>query len=117
MPMYDYRYEDTDELFTEFQQMSEEPLTEHKGRACRRVVSEFRPITRYGKGNGCDPIQMMSIAVDSREEIDAFRQRNPGVEISDVVGDPLFGIPVAKSKSEKNKILAAEGFVDKKSYC
>lgn len=116
MPQYDYVYEDTGESFIEFQQMKEEPLTEHNGRPCRRTVSSFTPQTRYGKGNRCNPIEMMSIAVDSPEEVAAFRQRNPGVEISDRAGDPLFGIPIAKSRSEKKAILATENFVDTKSY-
>lgn len=113
MPMYDYKY--TDEqggTFDTFQHMSESAHTEHEGRPCERTVQAFRPVTNFGEGNGCEPIEMMSIAVDSPEEIVSFRQRNPGVEISDVPGDPRFGIPVARSRREKLRILEKEGFVE-----
>lgn len=112
--MYEYRYDDAQGgAFETFQTMREEALIEHQGRPCHRVPpTSFRAETRFGKGNGCKPIEMMSIAVDSPEEVQAFRQRNPGVEISDVAGDPLFGVPIAKSRREKLRILEKEGFVE-----
>jgi hypothetical protein len=113
MPMYSYAFDDNSgDGFDIFQHMSEDVLTEHEGRPCHRTVQMFRPITCYGKGSGSDPIEMLSIAVDSPGEVREFRKRNPGVEISDFLSDPLFGVPIAKSRSEKLRILKTEKFAE-----
>jgi hypothetical protein len=113
MPMYNYHF--TDEQggeFEEFQHISENALIVKDGRPCERGVNAAVPMTRFGKGNGCDPIEMMSIALDTEEEIQEFRARNPGVEISDNREDRAFGVPIAKSRAEKLRILEKEGFVE-----
>lgn len=113
MPMYTYRW--TDEqggTFDEYQHIRSDAFTERMGRPCERTVQKFRAVTKYGEGSGTKPIEMMSIAVDSEGEIDSFRSRNPGVEISKDRNNPLFGVPIATSRSEKLKILKAEGFVE-----
>lgn len=113
MPMYPYRY--TDEpggTFDEFQRMTDPHLTEKDGRPCERTVAPFKAVTAYGEGNHCDPIKMMSIAVDNEDEIAAFRERNPGTEISSDRRSRDFGVPVVKSRSEKLRVLAREGFVE-----
>lgn len=115
MPMYPYEWTDAvGGEFEEFQHMSENPFTEKDGRPCCRTVPMFQPITRFGKGNQCDLIEMLSIAVDTRQDISDFRQRNPGVQISSAPGDPLYGVPIASSRAEKLRILDAEGFVEAK---
>lgn len=114
MPMYDYEYTDqTGGTFSEFQRMTEEALSEHNGRPCRRRISAPAVRTQFGAGNRCDPIKMLSIALDNEPEIDDFRRRNPGVEISSDRRNPDFGVPIATSRSQKLKILKNEGFVEK----
>lgn len=113
MPMYPYRFTDAvGGEFEEFQHMSESALTEKGGRPCEKTAFASRVRTNYGEGSGTDPIAMMSIAVDHEDEIAEFRGRNPGVEISDRRGDPNFGVPIARSRSEKLRILKNEGFVE-----
>ena len=113
MPTYGYRF--TDEQggeFEEFQHMTESAFTVRDGRPCERTVNAPKPHTLYGKGCGTSPIEMMSIAVDSEEEVDAFRRRNPGVEISRDRDNRNFGVPIAKSRSEKLRVLQNEGFIE-----
>lgn len=113
MPMYDYKFTDTSGgTFEEFQPMSAEHLTEKDGRPCERLVSVPKTHTAYGEGNGADPIKMLSIAVDNEEDVDAFRVRNPGVEISRDRSSPDFGVPVARSRKEKLRVLKTEGFIE-----
>lgn len=117
MPTYGYRYTDTEGgEFDEFQHIHEDAFTVKDGRPCERTVAAFKPQTRYGKGNTCEPIEMMSIALDNEDEIQEFRARNPGVEISSDRADRNFGVPIAHSRSQKKAILDKEGFVDTKSF-
>lgn len=117
MPQYDYQYMDGEkESFVTYQSMSEDPLTEHKGRPCQKTVQRPSVRTDYGSGSNTDPIEMMSIAVDSVEDVQEFRKRNPGVDISDNPNDPKFGIPIARSMNQKYSILDREGYADLKGY-
>jgi len=115
MPIYVYQYTDTQGGgFEEFQHMREAPLEIHEGRPCRRAVT--RPSeagSKFGEGNDRKPIEMMSIALDTHEDISDFRKRNPGVEISSDIRSPKFGIPIATSRSEKLRILKNEGFEER----
>jgi hypothetical protein len=56
---------------------------------------------------------MMSLAVNTPEQLDEFRQRNPTAEISDDPNNPLYGVPIARTRQEKLRILRNEGFVEK----
>lgn len=114
MPLYAYRYTDVaGGGFDQFGRMSDEALTEHEGRPCERTVSLPHVRTIYGKGNGCKPIEMMSIALMGKSEIDEFRKRNPGTEISSDRKSELYGVPIAKSRTEKLRILDKEGFYER----
>jgi len=114
MPCYEYAYEDvsTGETVELYQTMAEPAYAVHPetGRPLRRVPQLPRVHGQYGEGNGCEPIEMLSIALDNEDEIAAFRQRNPGATISGRRGDPLFGVPIAHSRGEKLRILDREGF-------
>lgn len=113
MPMYSYRYEDAaGGEFEEFQHIRDDALTVHDGRPCRRTIQQAKVRTQYGEGSHTEPIEMMSIALDNEDEIADFRQRNPGVAISSNRRDRNFGVPVARSRSEKLRILEREGFVE-----
>lgn len=111
MPIYSYRWTDAQGgTFDEFQKMVDDPLSEYRGRPCERTIHRAAVRTQYGAGSGTNPIKMLSIGVDSIEEVHAFRRRNPGVDISDNPNDEDFGVPVARSRTQKLRILANEGF-------
>lgn len=113
MPMYRYRY--TDEAGGEFEElgrMKDPALATHEGRPCERVPQLPSVRTQYGEGSHTDPIKMLSIAVDNEADVDDFRRRNPGTEISRDRSSPDFGVPVAKSRSEKLRVLEREGFME-----
>jgi len=117
MPVYAYTY--TDEqggTFDEFQQMRDDVLVEHMGRPCERLISLPSIRTQYGKGSGTKPIELYSIGLNTKSEIQEFAKRNPNTQISQDRRDPLFGIPVVKSRSEKLRVLNNEGFQEKSSF-
>ena len=72
--------------------------------------------TNYGEGNGAAPIEMYSLAVNTDAEVDAFRDRNPGVTISKNRRDPLYGVPIARSRSQKKTVLRTERFEEMNGY-
>lgn len=114
MPLYEYKYMDpAGGIFEDYASIHSDSLVTHKGRPCRRTVQQPKVRTQYGAGSQTDPVEMFSIAVDNDDEIDAFRQRNPGVEISKKRGDRLYGVPVAASRSQKLQVLKHEGFAEK----
>jgi len=113
MPMYSYRYTDAEGgEFDDFQRMADAAHTTYNDRPCERTVQKASVRTQYGAGSGTDPIEMMSIALDNEGDIAEFRKRNPGTEISSDRRDRNFGVPIARSRSEKLRVLAMEGFVE-----
>lgn len=113
MPIYRYNYTDEQGGSVEvFQKMSDPELTEYEGRPCTKGVQCPNVRTEYGAGSNTKPIEMMSIALDTDAQIDEFRKRNPGTEISKDRSSGLYGVPVVKSRSEKKRVLDREGFVE-----
>lgn len=113
MPIYSYRWtDDQGGEFETFQSMREDALIEYSGRPCVKQVVGSKVRTQYGEGSDTKPVEMLSIAVDNEDEVDEFRARNPGTEISRDRRSPLFGVPVAKSRSEKLRILKKEGYIE-----
>lgn len=53
---------------------------------------------------------MYSIAASTDEEIASFRNKCPDVEISSRSSDPMYGIPIARSRRDKLQALKAVGF-------
>lgn len=60
-----------------------------------------------------NPIEMHSIAVTNEEDIKAFKHRNPDVEIGTDPNRDDYGVPIARSRAEKLRILKQEGFEEK----
>jgi putative FmdB family regulatory protein len=56
------------------------------------------------------PIEMMSVACNSLEEVREIQQKCPGVQIDDNPDSEMFGIPIAKNRKEKLAVLKAAGF-------
>lgn len=60
------------------------------------------------------PITMYSAAVNTIEEIHRLQKMCPDAEIADKdYNDPLWGVPVAKSRTAKLQVLKARGLQEK----
>jgi putative FmdB family regulatory protein len=60
------------------------------------------------------PIEMFSIAMEDMADVRAFKQQCPDVDCSDDPADPMFGVPIAKSRHAKTQALKAAGFMETK---
>lgn len=58
------------------------------------------------------PIEMYSVALSDPGEVRDFQRRNPGIDISSDRRDPLFGVPVVRTRQQKLSVLRNEGFVE-----
>lgn len=58
------------------------------------------------------PIDMYSIALDTDEAIRAFKQQVPGVDVAEDPADPMYGVPIARSRKQKMDALKHAGFVE-----
>lgn len=59
------------------------------------------------------PIEMLSIALNTPDEIRDFQRACPDVEISDDPADENYGVPIARSRKQKLQALRAAGFEEK----
>lgn len=106
MPIYEYECQDCGHRDDEFQHMADAPLDRCPacgGRYARQVSRPSGAMTREYR----TPIEMHSIAVTGDDEIRAFRRRNPGAEITHD------GVPIARTRQEKLRILKNEGFQER----
>lgn len=60
------------------------------------------------------PIDLYSIAMESQEEIQAFKRRAPDVDCSDDPNDPMYGVPIARTRQAKLQALEVAGFQERK---
>jgi hypothetical protein len=56
------------------------------------------------------PIVQYSIAMERLEDIREFQRKAPDVEISDDHKNPLYGVPIVKSRFQKLQALRASGY-------
>jgi putative FmdB family regulatory protein len=110
MPCYEYKCASCQFADTEYQHIHDNPLVEcpecHKPtyeKQVSRVHSSMREFSA--------PIEMFSIACNTTEEIQEMQKA--GVNISDDPENPLFGVPVARSRHEKLKALKVAHFVER----
>lgn len=111
MPFYCYKCPACDATTRDLRSMSEseDPLACECGAAMHRdfpAECGKRPPTHYY----ADPIEMYSVALNDTQEIADFQQRCPGVECSADPRNPLFGVPVARTREQKKRILRTEGY-------
>lgn len=71
----------------------------------RQVASTHAPQLGYHK-----PIEMYSVALEDLGEIRKMQRECPDCEISDDPRNPLYGVPVANSRTGKNQALKSAGF-------
>lgn len=107
MPMYQHKCEcgHEDSYFR--------PMAESKEVPDCPVCGQPMPRNFHAEGAGPHldkpfqkPIEMHSIALNHPDDIKAFKQRNPDVEVKD-------GVPIAHTRKEKLRILDREGFMEK----
>lgn len=112
MPMHDHECEQCGRKETVYHSIHESP---EWPTCCGDVMPRF-----YGKsdrnvtGVFHKPIKMHSIGMAHQDEIDAFRQRNPEIEIHDDPDHPDFGVPIITTREEKLRVLRNEGYEEKK---
>lgn len=56
------------------------------------------------------PIEMYSVAEEDLGKIRDLKRRCPDADISDDPANPLYGVPVARSRKAKLQVLKANGF-------
>lgn len=59
------------------------------------------------------PIEMLSIALNTDDEILEFKQKCPDIDISLDPTSINYGIPIARTRKQKLQALDAVGFVEK----
>lgn len=113
MPLYTYRCKNCKSDTEEFQHIRDEPLEWCP--ACQKhTLSRVPALPHTSHKEFSDPIEMHSIALNHPDDIRAFQQRNPDVRISTNTRDPLYGVPIARSRHEKLGILKKEGWQESK---
>lgn len=59
------------------------------------------------------PIEMYSIGLNDDEEIRAFKQKCPDVDVCTDPASDLYGVPIARNRAQKASALNAAGFQEK----
>ncbi len=59
------------------------------------------------------PIEMYSIAFNDDDEIAAFKRTCPDVDIATNPDDPMYGIPIARTRKQKLEALRHVGYVER----
>lgn len=77
-----------------------------------------RSFRSEGAGNHLDrefhtPIEMYSIAMEDPEEIAEFQKQCPDVDVSLDPKDPMYGVPIGRTRNQKLKALKVAGFVER----
>lgn len=112
MPIYEYRCEECAHTSEEYQSIRSDPLTACP-KCCSSSFHRVPSLTHSLNTPYRIPIEMHSIALSNQDDIKAFKQRNSDVPISTNPNDPLWGVPIARSRAEKLKVLRNEGFVER----
>ncbi len=58
------------------------------------------------------PIEMYSIGLNDDDEIRAFKQQCPDIDVANDPSDPLYGVPIARTRQQKLAALDQAGFVE-----
>lgn len=61
------------------------------------------------------PIEMYSVAVEDLNEVRALKTSCPDADVSDDPRDPMYGVPIARSRKAKLQVLKASGYVETNS--
>ena len=111
MPIYVYQCTICEKVTEEFQHINDDPLS-----TCGECGSPIKrvPTVPHVQKEFHKPINMYSIGLNNDEEIRAFKQACPDVDVATDQRDELYGIPVARTRGQKLKALKTMGFVENK---
>lgn len=114
MPLYDYACEAcgtiTSDVFRTMKNEAAELCTRCSTPMVRVPTLPHTDIKEYHS-----PIEMYSVAMEDQAEIRAFKAKCPDLDLSDNPDDPMYGVPVARTRKAKLQALAAAGFVETNS--
>ena len=111
--MYQYECVACQHENLEFQFMKDPHLTECP--ACGAAAYERRPTLPHSDMvEFHKPIEMYSIALNSDEEIRAFQEKCPDVQVSADPRDDMYGVPIARTRKDKLSAMAAMGYEESK---
>lgn len=112
MPIYPYKCEDCGHNPEVFQRMSDRADTVCPkcggGRYHRVPCLPNTDMREFRK-----PIEMFSIGMEDDDEIRAFKERCPDVDVSMDPNDELYGVPIARTRKQKLQALNAAGFEER----
>jgi putative FmdB family regulatory protein len=111
MPLYTYKCTKCKRETIEFQKMADKHLTVCpicRTKTYRRIPS--LPNTDLKEFH--TPIEMYSIAMDDDAAIRKFIGDCPDVDVSTDKADPMYGVPVARSRRDKRQALKSAEFVE-----
>ena len=112
MPIYSYRCEACKHGTEEFQRMADVALTECP--KCKQAQYHRVPcLAHTDLKEFSSPIEMYSIALNDDEEIKEFMRKAPGVDIATDPNDPMYGIPIARSRKQKLTALKAMQYTER----
>jgi len=114
MPIYDFRCPACEhELIDEYRSMqSANPLCPLCGEASMEKVPT---LTHTDLREFHTPIEMYSVAVENIQDVRELQRRCPDADISDDPADPMYGVPIARSRKAKLQVLKASGFEETNS--
>lgn len=113
MPLYDYKCpkcdQEVSDVFRRMMSTHDEPCP-NCGAAMAKVPSlPHTDIKEFGT-----PIEMYSIALDNDEQIrDFVRKTNGNIDVPTDPNDPMYGIPIARTRKQKLAALEAAGYVER----
>lgn len=114
MPLYDYKCSSCKHLevdvYRSMRNESPEPCP-----VCSQSMDKQVSLPHTDMKDYLEPIVMHSVGCNSWEEIREIQRKCPDVQISDDPNNPDFGVPIARNYAQKKAVLAATGFVDRKS--
>lgn len=114
MPIYCYRCEACGHEVEEYQSIHDVAFLRCPKCAATEVYGRIPTLPHTDIKEFQTPIEMYSIAMNSDEEIRGFAARCPGVDVSADPEDPLYGIPVARTRQQKLHALKAMGCTEAK---
>lgn len=81
--------------------------------ACGAEMHKIPAVSRARAPEFHTPIEMYSVALNDDGEIAAFKQHAPDVDVATDPADPMYGIPIARTRHQKLQALKAVGFTEK----
>jgi putative FmdB family regulatory protein len=112
MPIYAYHCDYCGHDNDEYHKMHESPLL-----TCPKC-GHYAPYHKVPTLSGTDlkefhtPIELYSVAMETDQEIREFKAKCPDVEVATDPHDPMYGVPIARSRKQKLQALEASGFVE-----